>query len=470
LTKYCRTRHQVTKATWDESQGGYHVTVADLANGTQIQDFCDILINAGGILNAWRWPAIPGLDRYKGTLLHTANWDSTVNLSGKHVGLIGNGSSGIQVLPAIQPEVSKVTTFIREPTYVSPVQGLEQRTFTAQDISDFENKPGVLLKYRKEIETGLNGQFSLFLRNTKTQNDTRAYMVQQMKLKLNNKFLEQKLIPEWSLGCRRLTPGVNYLESLTKPNVSMVYGEIKEVTENGCLCDDGNEYSVDVLICATGFDTTFKPRFPLIGPTGDNLQDIWAIEPKSYLGLAAPDFPNYLVFLGPNCPIGNGPVLSAIEYQADWMMRIIDRYQTHNIHSFAPRMDAVDDFINFKDEFMKKTVWSDPCRSWYKASEESPVTALWPGSTLHYIEAIGEVRWEDFNVKYNGNRFSWLGNGYSQCELDNTADWAYYVREDDDGEYFSRNKKREITTKSGTMNNSAGVFFVASEDAPQSNL
>ncbi|KAK4941427.1 hypothetical protein LTR10_018696 [Elasticomyces elasticus] len=466
LRRYCKTRQQVVKATWDSARGGYHVGVHDLANNTHHEDYCDILINAGGILNAWRWPAIPGLDKYKGTLLHTANYDTSVDLTGKHVGLIGNGSSGIQVLPTVQPHVKKLTTFIREPTYVSPVQGLEQHVFTPQELHDFAHKPGALLEYRKNVETGLNGQFSLFLKGTRTQNDTRAYMIEQMKQKLNDKFLEEKLIPDWSLGCRRLTPGVNYLETLTKPNVSVVYGEIKEITEKGCLCDDGNEYAVDVLICATGFDTTFKPRFPLIGPSGDNLQDIWAKEPTSYLGLAAPDFPNYLIFLGPNCPIGNGPVLSAIEYQADWMMRIIDRYQVHNIKSFAPTTEAVSDFIKYKDEFMKKTVWADPCRSWYKANQaDAPVTALWPGSTLHYIEALGEVRWEDFNVEYNGNRFAWLGNGYSQTELDQTADWAYYVRDHDDGEYFSRGRKREIITKSGTCSHdSGGVDFTGRQE------
>lgn len=91
LRKYCKTRHQVVKATWDNTRGGYHVLVHDLGNNTHHEDYCDILINAGGILNAWRWPAIPGLDKYKGTLLHTANWDTSVDLAGKHVGLIGNG-------------------------------------------------------------------------------------------------------------------------------------------------------------------------------------------------------------------------------------------------------------------------------------------------------------------------------------------------------------------------------------------
>lgn len=205
-----------------------------------------------------------------------------------------------------------MTTFIREPTWVTPVQGLEQHVYTEEEKRDFADKPGVLTKYRKRVESGLNGQFAIFLKDTKTNDDTHRHMVGQMKEKLNNSFLEEKLIPKWHVGCRRLTPGVGYLESLSKENVSVVYGEIAAVTEKGCLGDNGKEYPVDVLICATGFDTSFKPRFPVIGPEGNNLQDQWKDEAQSYFGLAVAGFPNYLIFLGPNCPIGNGPVLSAI--------------------------------------------------------------------------------------------------------------------------------------------------------------
>lgn len=247
LHHYVKTRHQVVAANWDDGHSGWNVTAKDLESGKEIHDQCDILINASGILNNWRWPAIPGLHDYKGPLLHTANWDDSVQLEGKHVGLIGNGSSGIQVLPTIQPKVKHVTTFIREPTWVSPVQGLEQHVFTPQERQDFVNKPGVLTKYRKEVETGLNGQFGLFLKGTTVNNDTHDYMVGQMKEKLNDERLATKLIPEWSVGCRRLTPGVGYLESLTKENVNVVYGEIEKITEHGCVCDDGKEYPIDVL-------------------------------------------------------------------------------------------------------------------------------------------------------------------------------------------------------------------------------
>ncbi|KAH6672068.1 hypothetical protein B0J14DRAFT_86014 [Halenospora varia] len=459
LKEYIKTEHQVVGAYWDDGTSGYNVKIKDIKAGTEITHHCDILINASGILNNWMWPAIPGLDKYKGTLLHTANWDDSVDLRGKHVGLIGNGSSGIQVLPKIQPITSKVTTFIREPTWVSPVQGLEQHIYSTQEQRDFANKPGLLTEYRKGIERGLNGQFGIFLRDTKPNNDTHDYMMAQMKEKLQNQYLEERLIPQWSVGCRRLTPGVGYLESLGKDNVEVVYGEINSITEKGCLCDNGKEYPVDVLICATGFNTTFKPRFPLIGPNGTNLQDQWKEEAQSYLGMAADGFPNYMIFLGPNSPIGNGPVLSAIEAQADYMLQLIDRFQTRNVRTFAPTKEAITDFIAHKDRFMTKSVWADPCRSWYKNRPDGPITALWPGSTLHYIEALRDVRIEDWDIKYSGNRFAWLGNGYSQTELDPTADWGYYIREVDDDGPATTGGKRRLISKSGTVESNVGIDF-----------
>jgi hypothetical protein len=345
------------------------------------------------------------------------------------------------------------------------VQGLEQHVFSDQERLEFATKPGVLLDYRKKVERGLNGQFAIFLKDTKTNNDTHDYMRGQMKDKLQNTYLEEKLIPEWHVGCRRLTPGVGYLEALGKENVSVVYGEITRITERGCVCDNGNEYPVDVLICATGFDTSFRPRFPVVGPAGNNLQDQWAKDPTSYFGLAAADIPNYLVFLGPNCPIGNGPVLCAIEAQADYMLKLIDKFQTHNIKTFAPKKAAIDDFVAHKDHFMQNTVWHDPCRSWYKLRPDGPITALWPGSTLHYMEALWEVRFEDWDIEYSGNRFAWLGNGYSQTELDPTADWAYYIRDADDDEPLSRANKRKLISKSGTVVSNEGINFAGTVEA-----
>ena len=131
---------------------------------------------------------------------------------------------------------------------------------------------------------------------------------------------------------------------------------------------------------------------------------------------------------------------------------MVNRWQTENIHSFSPKQEAVQDFIEHKDTFMKNTVWQQECRSWYKSNSISgKVTALWPGSTLHYLEMIAELRYEDWSFKYSGNRFAYLGNGFSQTETDSTADWSYYLRNEDDSSYLSRGKQRKIVSKSGTV-------------------
>lgn len=147
------------------------------------------------------------------------------------------------------------------------------------------------------------------------------------------------------------------------------------------------------------------------------------------------------------------------------MLKLIDRYQTENIGTFTPRTNAVDEFIAFKDQFMTKTVWSEPCRSWYKNRRpDGPVTALWPGSTLHYIEAMQQIRTEDWDITYNGSRYAWLGNGYSQTEVDYTADLSYYIREEDDSEPLSRAGRRKLLTKSAPANDDECLSFIGAKE------
>lgn len=159
------------------------------------------------------------------------------------------------------------------------------------------------------LESGINGIFDVFIDGSVTQKMTADGMAASMRDKLQDKDLESLVIPSFPVGCRRFTPGINYLETMATDVVEVVYGEIEKITEKGCLSANGQEYPVDVLICATGFDTSYRPRFPLIGSGGKNLADVWGNEPKSYLGVAAHGFPNYLMVIGPNSPIGNGPVL-----------------------------------------------------------------------------------------------------------------------------------------------------------------
>lgn len=203
------------------------------------------------------------------------------------------------------------------------------------------------------------------------------------------------------------------------------------------MTEDGRSWPLDVLICATGFDATFQPRFPLNGRSGRALASEWASEPRSYLGLAVHGYPNYFMFLGPNCPIGNGPVIISIEMQGEYMAQFLNRWQKEGLASIDPRQDAIDDFMAQKNAFMEHTVWSSACQSWYKDRKTGKITALCPGSTPHYMEALASPRYDDFGIKYHGNRFAYLGNGFSQTELHPDADVVFYIRERDNGELLS---------------------------------
>ena len=127
------------------------------------------------------------------------------------------------------------------------------------------------------------------------------------------------------------------------------------------------------------------------------------------------------------------------------MLKWIDRWQTENILSFYPKQEAVDDFVKHVDAYMPRTVWTEECRSWYKnGSKDGRVIALWPGSSLHFMEVMEYSRHDDFVVTYNGNRFAWMGNGYSKTEMSASADWAYYIRDVDDSPFLGKTKRRNL--------------------------
>ena len=186
------------------------------------------------------------------------------------------------------------------------------RDYTEKELDEFKHKPGHLLQKRKQFERVVNGYFGNYLKDSPTQAQIRAYLTEAMNKKLASSGLEGKLIPEHGVGCKRPTPGVGYLEALTSRNTKIVFGDIKQVTPYGIVDNEGTEHPVDVLVCATGFDTTYKPRFPLLGAQGKNLEDEWAESTNAYMATAIPDFPNYFMFFGPNNPFASGSYISAI--------------------------------------------------------------------------------------------------------------------------------------------------------------
>lgn len=425
-------------ATWDEPSGKWRVRVSRSSSpGTPTNEEehnADVVINAGGILNDWKWPDIKGLDTFRGRLLHTAAWDPTLDLEGKSVAVIGSGASSIQVVPAIQPKVSRLDLYVRSPTYILPTVGfgIESSSFnepySTADIERFTNDDEYYRGFRKAIEQQMNENFASNYKNSKAQKDGRMWAENKMRETLKSAELQEKLIPSWELGCRRITPGLPYLNAVQRPNIDVIRTGISRVTENGIETVDGQVRKVDVLICATGFNTSFSSRFEIQGRDGVRLKDRWQAKgPEAYLSLAIAGLPNYFTILGPNCPIANGSLVPCIEWSVAYIIQAIQKMQRDQIRTLEVKQSVQDAFNAYAQEVHKDMVWQGSCQSWYKDRTTGKITAVWPGSSNHFMELIESPRYEDFEIQYiNANPFWFMGNGVSQRET-KKQDLTYYL-------------------------------------------
>ncbi|KAH8590837.1 hypothetical protein B0O99DRAFT_654712 [Bisporella sp. PMI_857] len=428
--------HSVIHARWQERSGEWLLKVKNNATGVEFEDTCHFLLDASGILNNWKFPDIEGLHTFAGDLIHSANWPEKFEYGNKRVAVIGNGSSGIQLVPALQPDVQKLVHFIRSPTWVLPppsqmmaanansaliasIKMDAEGNFTPEQIEQFKTHPDLYMKFIKAVENELNGKFKMTINGTPESMMAKKMLTGFMGQMLNqDKNLTEALIPDFPVGARRLTPGIGYLRALGATNVDLINDGIQEVCPKGIRLKNGELIELDAIVCATGFNTSFVPRFPMIGEFG-NLQDIWRDNlPAAYMSCMVPGMPNYFTFLGPNAPIGHGSVLTITEHLAKYITKVIQKCQLEHTRSVRPLPAAVDDFSEHIAQFMPRTAWSAPCRSWFKNGKvDGPVTALHPGSRLHWFHMLENPRWEDFEWRREvKNRFQYLGNGFSTKE------------------------------------------------------
>ncbi|OAG37610.1 hypothetical protein AYO21_08218 [Fonsecaea monophora] len=437
VDKFVKLNSRVKEAVWNESEGKWKVQIEDVTSGTTFSDEAEVLINAAGFLNKWKMPDIPGLESFRGKLIHSAQWDEAYSLDDKVVGIIGTGSSAIQIIPQIQLKVKHLTSFIRSSTWITPEFAAEfapeGRTafFSERQKDEWAQDKDKFLEYRKKVESTMNKFFDMQFKDSTLQKDAYENFRKTMRERLSRKpELAELMIPTFGVGCRRVTPGHGYLEALTEDNVTVRSDGIAAITEDGVRMNKGDTIKLDVLICATGFDTSFRPPFPLIGREGRDLRDEWAEEPRSYCSIAALNMPNYFIISGPNFPLANGCLLPCLETNIQYAFTAVQKLRYDSIKAVVPKPQAVDDFQEFKDALMEDLVWTDHCVSWYKNGKaEGKVWGPWPGSSLSYLELMARPRWEDWDFTYlRPNRFSFLGRGKTERECCG-GDLAYYLTE-----------------------------------------
>ncbi|KAI0057669.1 FAD/NAD-P-binding domain-containing protein [Artomyces pyxidatus] len=454
LMRFIRLSHELTHARWDEPSGQWHLRIRRGDTGEAFDDTADVLYLGTGCLSRWRWPDIPGLGDFKGRVVHSAQWDvsegrweeGVQDWGDKRVGVVGNGSSGIQIVAALQPKVRAITNFVRGKTWIAASFSVRRllelvgRTpestdfqFTEADRESFKD-PAFYKEFRHAVEDDLNSVSQVTIRGSEMQKAAAAAFKEDMVKKLENKpELIEKILPEWSVCCRRLTPGPGYLEALCSDNATLETTPISRITATGATLSDGTHRALDVLVCATGFDTSYQLPFPVLGRDGRALNDRWAARAEAYLTLAVDGFPNLFLGAGPNSGVNSGSLLVVFERQALYAVRATLKLQRERLRTLEVKAHAVRDWREYMDAFFPKMVYSDPCHSWYK-NAEGKVVGLWPGTCLHAVRTLAEPRWEDFDyepLEKTGNRFYWLGDGQTHNERAMTGDRAWYLNDEE---------------------------------------
>ncbi|OAL05033.1 FAD/NAD(P)-binding domain-containing protein [Phaeosphaeriaceae sp. SRC1lsM3a] len=432
--RFIKYKHTVKSAIWSETKGKWEVEVQTGTN--TIHDEVDVFINAGGVLNNWKWPSITGLHDFKGKLVHSARWDQEYDFTDKRVAVIGIGSSGIQIVPKLAPLCKDMDCYVRTQTWISPAPGINEPTdndpemdkdynFSQKTLEVFKD-PEVLRAYRVAIMDRRIENFKRAIADSDVQKKAQELFRKSMIDRLGNtekgRRAAELLLPSFPVGCRRQTPGPGFLEAITQENVEMRWDDVQKVTEKGIITRAGDLKEYDVIVCATGFDTSFKPSFPVVGRNGVNLAEKWTSDlPKAYFGFLVPDMPNYFTFIGPNSPISNGSLVLGVQATAMYVYKWLEKLQTESIKSFEVRHDANEEYNQHIQKYLERTVWTRGCRSWYKrGTVDGPVVAIYGGTSFHFMEAIKNPRWEDFHIdrmdEAKANRFAYLGNGFTLRE------------------------------------------------------
>ncbi|HVS68902.1 MAG TPA: NAD(P)/FAD-dependent oxidoreductase [Mycobacteriales bacterium] len=378
---------EVTALRYDEGGWQIHTT-----NGA---DRADFVLAATGVLHHPAYPDIGGLETFAGPCFHTAQWDHTVRVDGARVGVLGTGSSGVQVIGAIADRVSALTVFQRTAQWVLPV---DNPAVSPDDQQRYRDDPGALPALRAELAKSFAANFADVVvdMDSPVLQKIEELCLANLYDHVRDPALREKLLPTYRAACKRLVVSPNYYRALTRPNVEVVVDDIAGVEPAGVRMKDGVRYEIDVLVLATGFrvDRFLRP-IDVIGRAGLRLDDVWAQRPTAYLGVSVPEFPNLFLLNGPNGPVGNFSLIDVAEMQVAYVLALV-AHALDRKSAVSARLEAAHQFEADRVEATKRTVWVTGCRSWYL--DDRGIPAAWPWTMARFRELMASPELSHFEL------------------------------------------------------------------------
>jgi cation diffusion facilitator CzcD-associated flavoprotein CzcO len=345
-----------------------------------------VVVSGCGGLSRPAYPDIPGLDRFRGKVMHSARWDDDYPLEGKRVAVIGTGASAIQIVPEIARKVSKLTLFQRTPPWIMPKRDLPISR-AAQER--FRRIPALQEAARLAIYW-LNEAFATgFVKEPRILRFAQRFAEKHLREKISNPELRAKLTPTYTMGCKRVLLSNDYYPALERQNVEVITDGIREITETGLLTHgggrDGRAHEVDALLLCTGFQAAEQVApFDVKGRAGLDLAETWRDGAEAYKGTTVAGFPNLFLVVGPNTGLGHTSMVFMIESQIAYILDAIKQMRRDRLASLEVKREVQDAFNVEMQARLAKTIWqTGGCTSWYQTRSGKNVT-LWPGYTVEF--------------------------------------------------------------------------------------
>jgi 4-hydroxyacetophenone monooxygenase len=372
----------------------------------------DVVISAVGILNRPRLPDLPGMGSFSGPSFHTATWPDDIDLDGRRIAIIGTGASSMQVVPAIAAQVAHLTVFQRSPQWVVPFEKFaklipDELRLLLQACPLYHSWYWLRLFWQfgdKVIEAlRVDPDWPHPERSVNARNDAhREYFTRYITDQLaDREDLIPKVLPTYPPFGKRILLDNGWYSALRRDNVELVAQSVVEVRENGVVDASGVLHEADVLVWATGFDAArFVSSLEVQGVNEARLREVWDDDdPRAYLGLSVPGFPNFFMLGGPNSFPGSGSFMFFMEVQ----MRYIRGLMTQMFRRGIKALDATDEanrtYNELVDDMHERTVWTHRGMSTYYRNSRGRVVFIMPFLNVEYWNMTRRPDLENYTAR-----------------------------------------------------------------------
>lgn len=378
--------HELVAAKWCD--GRWHL---EFANGAR--ETFDIVISATGVLHHPVFPNISGRDVFDGASFHTARWRHDVDLTGKKVGIIGTGSTAIQIVPSIINTVESLSLFQRSAQWILPIPN---PPYSDEQKAEYRAQPERLdFAYDQFAERIRTTIARAVIGDTEQMEKIAEACRRNLTDNVTDPALRAELTPDYAVACKRLIMSEQFYPAIQRHNANLITVPIDAIETNGVRTRDARLHDLDVLVYATGFDAhRFIRGMQITGDNGQSIDDVWCEATTAHRSMTVPGFPNFFMMVGPNSPIGNFSLIMVAEQQIQHILKLIEPIRQGRCTSLQPSGDACATFNEKVRAAMGNTVWVSGCSSWYLDQNGNPI--LWPWTLERFVEDMHEPIFDEY--------------------------------------------------------------------------